>query len=190
MSAETAGASRARRTDRRDPRLPLSDMSTPLSHRLWEPTRIAESITSTRRTSRMYRALYTQERRCWTTCYINFRDLEPMMEIAWLIHREIQLGRFIVRTFNCATRLCESHQHGTNVDERTSLLQHPEEWVREVQAPDARYRRGPSLTHALHRPPDAGRPHLPLPPRPVVGTQCLEPSTRFTHSAENMNRRP
>jgi integrase len=94
-----------------------------------------------------------------TTCYINFRDLpEPMTrEIAWLIHREIQLGRFIKPSmFNCATRALRiATKHGTTRGRNaTSLLQlTPEEWVREVQA--ARLRGidvGPSLdTYALHR---------------------------------------
>jgi hypothetical protein len=94
-----------------------------------------------------------------TTCYINFRDLpEPMTrEIAWLIHREIHLGRFIKpNMFNCATRALRiATKHGTARGRNaTSLLQlTPEEWVREVQA--ARLRGidvGPSLdTNALHR---------------------------------------
>jgi integrase len=94
-----------------------------------------------------------------TTCYINFRDLpEPMtQEIAWLIHREIQLGRFISpNMFNCATRALRiATKHGTTRGRNaTSLLElTPEEWVREVQA--ARLRGidvGLSLdTYALHR---------------------------------------
>jgi integrase len=95
----------------------------------------------------------------WTTCYINFRELpEPMIwEIAWLIHREIQLGRFInPNMFNCATRALRiATKHGTTHGRSAASLLDlsPEEWVREVHA--ARMRGievGASVDrYALHR---------------------------------------
>lgn len=167
MSAEPTGASRPqvpRRTDRRDPRLPLAEMFDPtIAQGLWDslPLECRVDHIDKKNIPATYRGAIKLQSAGgpWTTCYINFRDLpEPMTwEIAWLIHREIQLGRFIKpNMFNCATRALRiATKHGTTRGRGAASLLHltPEEWVREVQA--ARMRGievGPSVdTHALHR---------------------------------------
>lgn len=84
----------------------------------------------------------------WTTYALNFRGLpEPMTwEIAWLLYREIQLGRYInphgfnpmARVLRVATTYGSPRGRGA-----VSLLQlTPEEWIREVQI--ARMRGAPS----------------------------------------------
>jgi hypothetical protein len=105
MSAEAAGANSPRaprRTDRRDPRLPLADMFDPvIAQRLWEslPEECRVDHIDKKNIPEIYRnALrFRSAGGPWTTCYINIRELPETMvwEFAWLLHREIELGRFV-----------------------------------------------------------------------------------------------
>jgi integrase len=95
----------------------------------------------------------------WTTCYINIRELPETMiwEFAWLLHREIELGRFVdPHTFSSATRMLRiATQHGSKRGRRAQSLLHltPEEWIREVQTARMRGIDCGTRTeqHALHR---------------------------------------
>jgi hypothetical protein len=87
MSAEATGASRPqapRRTDRRDPRLPLADMFDPvIAQGLWEslPLECRVDHIDKKNIPETYRGAIKLQSAGgpWTTCYINFRDLpEPM----------------------------------------------------------------------------------------------------------------
>jgi hypothetical protein len=156
MSAEAAGASRSprapRRADRRDPRLPLADMFNPvIAQRLWEslPEECRVDHIDKKNIPEMDRGAIKlvsvggrhvrTETAPWTSCSLNFRDLpEPMIrEIAWLLHREIELGRYIhPNMFNAAIRVLRiATQHGTKRGRSAASLLHltPEQWVREVQ---------------------------------------------------------
>ncbi len=154
MSAEPAGSSpRApRRTERRDPRLPLADMFDPtIAQSIWEslPDECRVDHIDKKNIPEVYRGAIKlvptgaqpvkKETAPWTSCYINFRALPETMiwEIAWLIHREIELGRFIhPHMFNAAVRVLRiATAHGTKRGRSAASLLHltPEEWVREVQ---------------------------------------------------------
>jgi len=74
----------------------------------------------------------------WTSCALNMQDLpEPMtQELAWLVHREAELGlRIYPNSFNGATlglRMATQHG-GPSARSARSLLQlTPEEWSRQV----------------------------------------------------------
>ncbi|MEI6362431.1 MAG: tyrosine-type recombinase/integrase [Actinomycetes bacterium] len=73
-----------------------------------------------------------------TSQALNFRDLPETMtwEIAWLIHREVELGRFIgPHGFNSATRILRlAMEHGSlSVRQAESVLAlTPDEWIREM----------------------------------------------------------
>ena len=209
MSAEAAGGSSPRaprRTDRRDPRLPLADMFDPvIAQRLWEslPEECRVDHIDKKNIPEIYRGAIklvsvggraSAENRLgpWTSCSINFRDLPDTMtwEIAWLIHREIELGRYIhPNMFNAAVRVLRiATAHGTKRGRSAASLLHltPEEWVREVQFARMRgidFRLKQRQTRGTPAPSAPGRSGLSLSPRPVVGTQCVEPSTRFPDSA-------
>jgi hypothetical protein len=147
MSAEAASGSSPRaprRTDRRDPRLPLADMFDPvIAQRLWEslPEECRVDHIDKKNIPEMYRnALrFRSAGGPWTTCYINIRELPETMvwEFAWLLHREIELGRFVdPLTFSSATRMLRiATQHGSKRGRQAQSLLHltPEEWIREVQ---------------------------------------------------------
>ncbi len=148
VSTEATDAGRRqtpRRTERRDPRLPLADMFDPvIARRLWEslPEECRVDHIDTKNIPELYRSAIQPKSagRGWTTRYVNFRDLPETMtwEIAWLIHREIELGRSIhPNMFNAATRVLRvATMHGTKNGRGATSLLHltPEEWVREVKA--------------------------------------------------------
>lgn len=75
----------------------------------------------------------------WTSRYLNFRGLpEPMTwEIAWLIGRYVELGKFVqIEKFNAAFRLLKAAVTGGDKPARTaeSLLHlSQEEWVRSAR---------------------------------------------------------
>lgn len=75
----------------------------------------------------------------WTSCALNFRNLPKYMtwEIAWSIHRGIELGRFIGPDhFNSAARVLRvATTHGSKKGRTASSVLHltPDEWLREVQ---------------------------------------------------------
>lgn len=144
-ASNTANTSAPRRTDRRDPRLPLAEMFDPaVAQSLWDslPPECQVDHIDKKNIPERYRGAIklTSAGGPWTTCYINMRELpEPMThELAWLLHREIELGRPInPNMFNAATRVLRmATNHGTSRGRQAvSLLQlTPDEWVREVQA--------------------------------------------------------
>lgn len=141
------------RWDRRDPRLPLASMfDHAVAQSLWEslPPECRVDHIDKKNMPDMYRGAIRPKKSGgdWTTCALNFRGLpEPMTwEIAWLLYREIQLGRYVnpdgfnpmARVLRVATTYGSSRGR-----EAVSLLQlTPEEWIREVQI--ARMRGAPS----------------------------------------------
>ena len=139
------GQTVSRRTDRRDPRLPLGDMFDPLvARQLWEslPEECRVDHIDKKNIPDRYRGAIplASAGGPWSTCYINFKGLPETMtwELAWLLHREIELGRFAEpNNFNTATRALRvaSAHGGKRGRSAVSLLQlTPEEWVREVQS--------------------------------------------------------
>ena len=89
-----------------DPGLALADMFDPaIARRLWDS--LPEECRSDHFDKKTMPAHYRPAIRevsagsssgsDWTACYLNFRGLpEPMTwEVAWIIHRYIELGRFI-----------------------------------------------------------------------------------------------
>ena len=144
-ASNTSNTRAPRRTDRRDPRLPLAEMFDPdVAQSLWDslPPECQVDHIDKKNIPGRYRGAIklTSAGGPWTTCYINMRELpEPMThELAWLLHREIELGRPINPSmFNAATRVLRiATNHGTSRGRQAvSLLQlTPDEWVREVQA--------------------------------------------------------
>jgi hypothetical protein len=102
--------------ERRDPLLPLADMFDPaIAQRLWEslPDECRVDHIDKKNIPEVYRGAIKlvssgarpvkKETAPWTSCSLNFRDLSKPMSrgIAWLLHREIELGRYIHRT--CST---------------------------------------------------------------------------------------
>ena len=75
----------------------------------------------------------------WTACYLNFRGLpEPMTwEVAWIIHRYIELGRFIrIVDANAVFILLRAAiRHGDDECRSAQSLLHrsPDEWVRSAR---------------------------------------------------------
>lgn len=131
--------------DQRDPRLPVADMFDPeIAQQLWDslPAECRRDHFNKKNMPQRYLSAVNEVSAGgpWTTCYLNFRGLpEPMTwEIAWLIHREIELGRFVdPQKFNAVTRILRiATSGGTKRGRLTqSLLQlTPEEWLRETQA--------------------------------------------------------
>jgi hypothetical protein len=152
-AVDPGGLRTPRRTERRDPRLPLADMFDPvIAQRLWEslPEECRVDHIDKKNIPEVYRGAIKlvssgarpvkKETAPWTSCSLNFRDLpEPMIkEIAWLLHREIELGRYIhPNMFNAAIRVLRiATQHGTKRGRSAASLLHltPEEWIREVQS--------------------------------------------------------
>jgi integrase len=142
-STELAGtnSSRApRRPDQRDARLPMAEMFDPvIARRLWEslPEECRVDHIDKKNMPDIYRSAIRLKSADPRT--INFRHLpEPMTwEVAWLIYREIELGRYInPNIFNRATHLLRiATKHGTKRGRSAVSLLHltPEEWVREAQ---------------------------------------------------------
>jgi integrase len=147
ISTETAGAEGLReqeRTERRDPRLPLADMFDPvITQRLWEslPAECRVDHINKENIPEIYRKAirFKNADAPWTTNYLNIRDLPETMtwEIAWLLYREIELGRFVnPGVFNCATRVLRiATEHGSKRGRSAQSLLHltAEEWIGEVQ---------------------------------------------------------
>jgi hypothetical protein len=95
MSAEAAGGSSPRaprRTDRRDPRLPLADMFDPaIAQHIWEslPDECRVDHIDKKNIPEVYRGAIKlvssgarpikKETAPWISCYINFRDLPETM---------------------------------------------------------------------------------------------------------------
>jgi integrase len=142
-STESDGAFRSRepkRWDRRDPRLPLTDMfDHAVAQRLWEslPLECRVDHIDKKNMPEMYRSAIRPRRS--GTVALNFRGLPEAMtwEVAWLLYREIQLGRYIFpNSFNSAVRVLRvaTTRGTTRGRAAVSLLQlTPEEWIREGQ---------------------------------------------------------
>ena len=139
------GVTEPKRMDQRDPRLPVADMFDPqIARQLWDslPAECRQDHFNKKTMPECYRNAVPEVSAGgpWTTCYLNFRELpEPMTrEIAWLIHREIEIGRFVnPNTFNAMTRVLRlATSSGTKRGRSAqSLLQlTPEEWLREAHA--------------------------------------------------------
>lgn len=152
-----------KRLDRRDPRLPVSEMfDADVAATLWEslPEDCRRDHFDKTTMPERYRAAVaeTSAGGPWTTIALSMRGLpEPMTgELAWLLHREIDLGRRVYPlAFNATTRLLRAatSHGGATARAAQSLLQlTPEEWLH--QAHGARLR-GTQLGrsndyHALH----------------------------------------
>lgn len=147
-STETVTGSYPRapqRSDQRDPRLPLAEMfDLDIAQRLWDslPRECRVDHIDKKNIPDLYKNAI-QEASVggpWTTCYINMRDLPDTItwEFAWLLHREVELGRFIHPTrFNAATRLVRiATTHGTKRgrNARSLLDLTSDEWGRELQS--------------------------------------------------------
>lgn len=85
-----------------DPGLALADMFDPvITRKLWDslPEECRRDHFDKKTMPTHYRPAIREVNAGgpWTACYLNFRDLpEPMTwEIAWIIHRYIELGQFV-----------------------------------------------------------------------------------------------
>lgn len=124
-----------------DPDLALADLfDAKIARRLWES--LPEDCRSDHFDKKTMPELYRPAIRevtltdGKTACYLNFRGLPESMtqEIAWVIHRYIELGRFIhVYEINYAFIILRAAVHHGDTQSRSALsLLHrsPDEWVR------------------------------------------------------------
>jgi integrase len=134
----------AKRLDRRDPRLPVSEMfDIDIAAGLWEalPEDCRRDHFDKATMPARYRAAVSEASAGgpWTTIALSMRGLpDPMTwELAWLLHREVELGRRVhPNGFNAATRVLRvaTSQGGAPARAAKSLLQlTPEEWLRQTQ---------------------------------------------------------
>lgn len=136
-----------KRLERRDMGLQLAAMFDPaIARGLWES--LPEECRLTRLTKRnipeRYRAAVKAKEvaygEAWATVGINFRDLPESMqhELAWLLFREIELGRFIhPAPWSEATRVLRAATAAGTTAGRSarSLLDlNAQEWLREARA--------------------------------------------------------
>lgn len=144
VSATQRNGSAAKRLDQRDPRLPVAHMfDARITAQLWNslPPDCRQDHFDNQNMPEVYRAAVTATSAGgpWTTIALNLRGLpEPMtQEIAWLLHREIEIGRHIhLDAFNATTRLLRAATaEGGRVARSAVSLLHltPEEWVRQAQ---------------------------------------------------------
>lgn len=126
----------------RDPQLPVEQMfDLEIARALWDtlPEECRRDHFDKRTMPPLYRPAVSEVSAGgpWTTIALNFRDLpEPMTwELAWLLHREIELGRRIHPiAFNGATTVLRvATRAGGHVARNAQSLLHlsPEEWVRQ-----------------------------------------------------------
>ncbi|MDP9444749.1 MAG: site-specific integrase [Actinomycetota bacterium] len=148
--------SAAKRLDRRDPRLPVAEMfDAEIAASLWTslPEDCRRDHFDKTTMPAGYRAAVSETSAGgpWTTIALNLRGLPGAMtwELAWLLHREIELGRRVHPIgFNAATRVLRvaTSQGGATARGAQSLLQlTPQEWLRQAQG--ARLR-GADLGHS------------------------------------------
>lgn len=141
-----------RRLHQIDPNLALADMfDAAIARRLWEslPKECRRDSFDKKTMPPQYRAAIREVNAGgeWTACYLNFRDLpEPMTwEIAWIIHRYVQLGQFVhVAQVNSVFILLRAAVHAGDGGCRSaqSLLDRsPAEWVRGARKAKASGRR-------------------------------------------------
>ena len=165
-----------RRRERRDPRLPVADLFDPMSRSSWDqlppdcrrdhfdkstmPASIRNvviehpsGITAAMRKSGVIPS--------WTSCALNLRGLpeEMTQELAWLVHREAELGlRIYPISFNRAAAglRAATQDGGAEARSARSLLQlTPEAWARHVDLARLRGQKigqvGEQLIHQLRR---------------------------------------
>lgn len=139
-----------KRMDRRDPRLRISELFDPdISERLWaglpgacrvdhiDKKNVPASYVSSIRHHKLGGAAGLNRS---TTIALSWIDLPKAMtqEMAWIVHREIELGRYHSPTsFNCATRVLRAAvSAGSRRARAAESLLHlaPHEWVREAHA--------------------------------------------------------
>jgi integrase len=135
-----------KRTDLRDPRLPLGEMFDEVTAlRLWEslPSECRRDHFDRANVPDLYREAIAPTTsgvsgRGWTSIALNMRGLpEPMVwELAWLIHREVELGRYLrPDVFNSVTRTLRvaTGHGGTKAKNARSIMAFaPEGWCREA----------------------------------------------------------
>ncbi len=141
-----------RRKERTDPRVRQASLFDPrIARELWEslPQECRIDRINKRNVPEIYRGAIrersiggrraTELDKRWTTVGLNYSELPETMrwEVAWLIYREVQLGRFInVNQFGAALRALRT-AIGSGSDRaraaRTLLHLSPEEWIHEVQ---------------------------------------------------------
>ncbi|MBU4464739.1 MAG: hypothetical protein KKH75_02715, partial [Actinobacteria bacterium] len=126
-----------------DPGLALADMfDLTIARRLWDS--LPEECRSDHFDKKTMPAHYRPAIRevnvggSWTSCYLNFRGLpEPMTwEIAWIIHRRIELGHFVrvIETNAAFILLRAAMNHDDECRSAQSLLHRsPDEWVRSAR---------------------------------------------------------
>lgn len=126
-----------------DPGLALADMfDLTIARRLWDS--LPEECRSDHFDKKTMPAHYRPAVRevnvggSWTSSYLNFRGLpEPMTwEIAWIIHRRIELGHFVrVIETNAAFILLRAAMHHDDECRSAQSLLHrsPDEWVRSAR---------------------------------------------------------
>lgn len=103
VSTSTQVTSREpQRNEQRDPRLPVAHMFDPkITRRLWNsiPVECRRNHFDKETMPEIYLSAVQEVNAGgpWTACYLNFRDLpKPLtQEIAWLIHREVEVGHFV-----------------------------------------------------------------------------------------------
>lgn len=124
-----------------DPGLALADMFDPvITRKLWDslPEECRRDHFDKKTMPTHYRPAIREVNAGgpWTACYLNFRDLpEPMTwEIAWIIHRYIELGQFVhvVETNAVFSLLRAAVHHGDDESRSAQSLLHrsPDQWVR------------------------------------------------------------
>lgn len=135
-----------KRFDRRDPRLPVAQMFSPDKARgLWEslPSQCQSDHFDKRTLPDVYRRAVREVSSGatsgnWTSQALSMKDLPDTMvwELAWIIHREVELGRFVNPDgFNAATRLLRwAITHGSPAARaaQSVLTLTPDEWIREI----------------------------------------------------------
>jgi integrase len=153
----------ARRNDRRDPRLALPDLvDVAVARALWESLPVecrSDHFDKSNLPARYDAAVVVESAGgSWTSRALNMRGLPEVMtwELAWLIHREMELGRVIRPVpFNAATRVLRAATTagGATATTARSLLDlTARDWVRQGhRARLAGMALGPSNDgHALH----------------------------------------
>jgi hypothetical protein len=91
-----------------------------------------------------------------TTLYLSTRELPQAMtcELAWLVHRDIELGRRVhPTTFNAGTRgLRVAVAHGSRRARtaRSLMSLTPEQWVHEAQLARMKRRRAQVVQRRVH----------------------------------------
>ena len=139
----------AKRLDRRDPRLPVAGMfDLKIVEQLWDslPEDCRHDYFDKTNMPDQYRAAVSEANAGgqWTTIALSMRGLPESIawELAWLLHREVELGRRIhPGLFNSCTRVLRAATNGGGRaarDARSLLHLTPEEWLR--QANGARLR--------------------------------------------------